>query len=1161
MKKLFSLLIAVCIGINAFASGHVATATGTDPSCYGASDGSAAAMASGGVGPYGFTWTGPSGYTGAGATISGLSAGTYIVTAIDSSDMSTAMYTLTITQPAAVVVTVNSPTICAGLTANLTASGASGYAWSPGATSTGVSTANATPPVTTSYTVTGTTAGCSATAVSTVTVQPVPVLTVNSPGICAGQTATLTVSGAFTYSWGGGATSTGASTATASPVVTTSYTVTGTTGGCSNTAVSTVTVNTPSISLGSFNAHCGMCDGHINNTTTGGLSYAWTGPSGYTSSAASPSGLCPGTYTVTANGTGGCTATATATVTNVPAPAVTINAVGATCGASNGTLTATASGGTPPYTYMWAPAGITSPTASGLAAGTYSITVTDANGCSITASGTVVNIPGPTALGATIVNAGCGTANGSVTIGAATGGTAPYTYSFNGGPFTATTFYNALAPGAYPLTVRDANGCTFTRTVVISNSGGPASCAVTTVNSICAGSTGEINIGAVTGGTSPYTYSVGGSAYTSVTSYTGLSANVYTVLVKDAGGCILAQSDTVSNTNAPVITLDSISSISCSGGIPGSISISVSGGVPGYTYSWSNGTITEDQSSLFAITSYTVTVTDMNGCSSSAFYPLNSLSAVYGAVTVTNGNCGSLGTATVVASGGTSSFTYSWNTVPVQTTATATNLASGTYSCLITDGGGCTRTVYASVYNSCYNFIKGNVYEDANSNCVRDAGEVPLSGRTVIATGTSGTYYGSTDLNGDYMIQTLNTNNSVFLSSYSTPYFTPVCPVSGSLSVNFSTAGDTLDANNFGFYSNPYVDLFLHPGWTSANPGFPKEYWIYYGNYSPTAQNAVITFVYDSVLQYVSSTLGGVHYPAQHKIEWTFTGIPAYAGWIWTRPQAFFNVPVTVNVSDILHSYFEITPIIGDAHPLDNTLNNYETVLGCHDPNSKAVNPTGTGPGGDIFAPDSILTYTVHFQNNGNDTAHFVIVKDTLSDHLDPASVTPGAASHPYTFSLNGEGELTFRFDNIMLPDSTSDEPGSNGYFTYTVHVKPGTPTGAVINNTASIYFDFNEAVVTNTTVNTLVDVAMGIPAQAAGGAVNVYPNPFTDNTTFVIRSGKLSETYSFEMTDVLGKVVRRIKTNEKQFTLSRNSLQDGMYFYSITDAEGVVGMGKVIIE
>ena len=140
-------------------------------------------------------------------------------------------------------VTVNSLTICPGLTATLTANGANTYSWSAGATSTGLNTADVTPSSTTTYTVTGTSNGCSSTAVATVTIGSSLSINVNSPSICTGQTANLTATGAASYTWSAGATSTGTNTATASPASTTSYTVTGTNGSCTGTGVALVTVN------------------------------------------------------------------------------------------------------------------------------------------------------------------------------------------------------------------------------------------------------------------------------------------------------------------------------------------------------------------------------------------------------------------------------------------------------------------------------------------------------------------------------------------------------------------------------------------------------------------------------------------------------------------------------------------------------------------------------------------------------------------------------------------------------------------------------------------------------------------------------------------------------------------------------------------------------
>jgi hypothetical protein len=1085
MKKIFILFAAVLFSAQIFGAGHVPATTHINATCNGICNGSANGSVTGGIGPFGYSWAGPASYSGSGTAISGLCAGTYTLTVTDSSDMSAATATAVITQPTPVAVTATSPIICAGSTANLNASATGGtgpytYNWNCCVSDIHIPDPTASPVVTTSYTVTATDSyGCIGFAVTTVTVAPLPAVAVNSPTICAGQTAMLTASGATTYLWNTGAISMPYSV---TPATTTSYTVTGTSGGCSNTAVSMVTVNpNPTVSVVPSSTGCALCNGSIATTASGGTTFSWSGPSGYSATIMNPTNLCAGTYTVIASAMG-CTSSPLTTVINTStSPTATSSVTNATCGMCDGSATITVTGGTGPYTFLWSPSMVTTATATALCAGTYMATITDAGGCSYNLNVTINNTTGPTAASITTVNSGCVTASGELHISGITGGVIPYSFSINGGPFTANV------------------------------------------------------------------------------DYYGLGAGTYYVDIKDANGCIHSEVASVNLLNPPVITLDSLNGIACSSGILGNIFISVTGGTPGYTYSWSNGSTVQDQTGLTLAANYTVTVTDAAGCSAANFYYIGTTSTLYGTVSTTSANCGTLGTATVIVGGGIAPYTYAWSTVPVQSTQTATGLTGGLYHCTFTDAVGCMGTVYANVANGCYNTIKGRIYADTNSNCIQDSWEQGISGRIVVA--SPGGYYGSTDVNGDYTILTPNMNNTVNVSSF--PGHILTCPVSGTLNVNFTTLGDTISANNFGYHQNlSSFDLGIHPGWTSSNPGFPKTYWFLYWNYAAGPQNALVRFVYDSVLQYTGCTAGGVHYPAQHKIEWSFPSLPPGVYWDWaSRPQAFFNVPATLSTSTMLQTYFEILPIAGDLNPVDNTLNVLDPVTGCRDPNSKSVIPKGTGPGGDILATDSVLFYTIHFQNDGNDTAHFVIVKDTLSPFLDPSTIIPGAADHPYTFDLSGTGVATFTFNNIMLPDSTTDEPASSGYFNYTIKQRANNPAGTVINNKASIYFDFNEGVVTNTTINTIVDVATGLQTSSSNNSVKAYPNPFTEQTTFVIQSDKLNETYSFEMTDVLGKKVKGLTgISSRQFEISRNGLENGIYFYKIYTSESLVGIGKLVI-
>ncbi|MDB5226066.1 MAG: putative metalloprotease, partial [Bacteroidota bacterium] len=230
---------------------------------------------------------------------------------------------------------VNSPTICSGQTASLTATGATTYTWTGGLAATATVTTPALTSMTT-YTVTGTTSGCTGTAVATVTVNPNPTVGVNSPTICSGTTASLTATGATTYTWTGGLAAT-ATVTTPTLTSTTTYTVTGTTSGCTATAVATVTVTPlPNVAVNSPS----ICSGNTASlTATGATGYTWTGGLASTATVTTPTLTSTTTYTVTGT-TGSCSKTAVATVTVTPQPTVNVNSP-TICSGNTASLTAT----------------------------------------------------------------------------------------------------------------------------------------------------------------------------------------------------------------------------------------------------------------------------------------------------------------------------------------------------------------------------------------------------------------------------------------------------------------------------------------------------------------------------------------------------------------------------------------------------------------------------------------------------------------------------------------------------------------------------------------------------------------------------------------------------------------------------------------------------
>jgi gliding motility-associated-like protein len=389
------------------------------------------------------------------------------------------------------------------------------------------------------------------------------------------------------------------------------------------------------------------------------------------------------------------TVTPTQHCLNVPSVlSATSASTNVTCfGSCNGTATATPSGGTGPYTYAWAPSGGTAATATGLCPGTYTCTVTDA--ASATAQVTVTITQPAAALTGTITasssvtcNALC---NGSATV-AASGGTSGYTYSWAPSGGTAASA-SGLCQGVYTVTITDANSCTTTRTVSITQPNAVTGTATSTPSS-CSGNTGSATV-TPSGGTGAYTYSWSPSGGTAATA-TNLAPGPYVVTITDANGCTGTANVTVSTNTGPTASLQSSGNVSCFGGSNGTATVSATGGNPGYTYSWAPSGGTSATASGLAAGNYTCTITDQSGCVTTQSVAITSPSALTATPSSTSSGCTNSGSATATPAGGAGSYTYVWSPSG-GTSQTATPLAPGVYTCLVTDFNGCTTTVTATV--------------------------------------------------------------------------------------------------------------------------------------------------------------------------------------------------------------------------------------------------------------------------------------------------------------------------------------------------------------------------------------------------------------------------------------------------------------------------------
>lgn len=418
--------------------------------------------------------------------------------------------------------------------------------------------------------------------------------------------------GSYTYNWA----PSGGTNAVANSLAPGTYTVTVTDQvGCTDTAQAIVsTSNGPTISLdNSTDVNCfGGSDGTATVSATGGsggYTYDWS-PGSLTG--ASQTALSAGTYTVTVTDGSGCTDITTVDILEPTQIQLgTSNIVPANCGASDGSATVDATGGTGAYTYTWTPNVGTSATANNIAGGSYTVDVEDANGCVESITFTVPNAGGPTVSVINVTDASCfGTSDGSATI-QATGGASPYTYNWtpSGGTDSTAT---GLAAGSYTVTVTDGSGCIGTETVTVNE---PTEIVIseTITDENCGQMDGAISVNA-TGGSGNYTYAWTPNGETT-SSVTGLTGGSYGVTVTDDSGCTSTGSYTVNQVGSIPVTASPQTSTITAGE---SVQLNATGAVD-YIWSPAGGLSCVNCPNPIAsptiTTTYIVTGTDASGCS------------------------------------------------------------------------------------------------------------------------------------------------------------------------------------------------------------------------------------------------------------------------------------------------------------------------------------------------------------------------------------------------------------------------------------------------------------------------------------------------------------------------------------------------------------------
>jgi hypothetical protein len=438
------------------------------------------------------------------------------------------------------------------------------------------------------------------------------------------------------------------------------------------------------------NSVCQGPNGAINLTVTGGAppySFSWSNGS----TDEDLFNLLPGVYTGTVTDANGCTRIAELTVGGVPNPAINTSVNPPSCfGSNDGSIAVSISGGTPPFSYLWN-TGSTNATVTGLFAGTYEVTVTDANGC--TASRTIV-LDQPEPIGITSLNvtpSACQEPTGAIFIDVI-GGTPPYTYNWTGpeGTYTTQNLVNVPA-GSYLGVITDANGCILAATVEVDQDT-DLNLSPSVDNISCFGANDARVALNISGGTGEVTISwTGPGGFTSNSEVIeNLGPGTYTAVVSDELTCTRVFQFTA--TNPPPLAVQVVSVVDAEAGASnGSVDISVSGGTPPYTYFWSNGATTQDLVNVPAGT-YVGSITDANGCNITATVTIGSLPPLAVNGQVTDAGCGVAqgGSINITVTGGKPPYTFQWSTGA--TTEDLINLEAGEYTIVVTDANGRTAT-------------------------------------------------------------------------------------------------------------------------------------------------------------------------------------------------------------------------------------------------------------------------------------------------------------------------------------------------------------------------------------------------------------------------------------------------------------------------------------
>lgn len=691
-------------------------------------------------------------------------------------------------------------------------------------------------------------------------------------------------------------------------------------------------------------------------------------------------------------------------------------------------------------------------------------------------------------------------------------------------------------------------------------------------NDACGNGTGWI-VAYVSGGQAPYNYdwSPAPAVGQGTSVARGLFAGSYTVTVTDDLGTVVMATGTVQMIGTLLPGNPSAGyAISCDGACNGSGALSIYstwGGAAPYNASvlpGGSGNVSANNvyvSGLCPGTTYTCTVTDANGCTSTfSNIQVTDLSTPVLQGVVVTPSCAGGETGSVVLTfdqvGVVSMFLW-WGDqyyYPDGNQVTIDHLAPGDYAVeaypFNPNGAGvppmmgsCGAVVQFTIPVSATpcGQVDGTVYVDLNGDCIQDASDVPYPWRVVQC--APGGHYELTDGTGHYSEAMPYGAYTVGITNLAN--HAPLCPATlpAPFTLNAVTPMVTVDMALDPLYG-PDMEALMWAG--TPRPGFNFGYGLRALNNGAFSFGPfTATLDYDPVLSYVSSSLPPiVNTPGQ--LQFTVPSLNAFGQ---------MNIAVTLQVppdplliGTNLAATLTLTPAPVDSDPANDVFALNTTVVGAYDPNDKQVLTSSRLSGSLYFLDaDTALAYTIRFQNTGNAEALHVRLVDTLSHLLDVGSLRLLGASHDFEARLESDSILIIDFPDILLPDSTSDLVGSQGAFSFTVSPRAGIMPGTVIANKADIYFDLNPPIRTNTAALT-AEFNTGLSAMPDGTRLQLSPNP--TGVELRLKMGDAGPGQRL-IHDAQGRLVRSGRWNGSEQTIAVSGLEAGLYTITVTTAAG----------